>query len=65
MMMLLFAMQRTNKSVINRLFRIKKQYRDMLREGNHCLHFLYLKRGLRASESRLKSVKVTSLNHRC
>lgn len=52
-----FAMQRTNKVSLIVCSALKKQYRDMLREGNHCLHFLYLKGDYALIESRLKERK--------
>lgn len=52
-----FAMQRTNKVSLIVCSALKKQYRDMLREGNHCLHFLYLKGDYALIENRLKERK--------
>lgn len=52
-----FAMQRTNETSLIVCSALKKQYRDMLREGNHCLHFLYLKGDYSLIENRLKARK--------
>ena len=52
-----FAMQRTNEVSLIVCSALKKQYRDMLREGNQCLHFLYLKGDYSLIESRLKARK--------
>ncbi|EEG87536.1 carbohydrate kinase, thermoresistant glucokinase family [Proteus penneri ATCC 35198] len=52
-----FAMQRTNNVSLIVCSALKKQYRDMLRDGNQCLHFLYLKGDYELIESRLKARK--------
>ena len=52
-----FAMQRTNSVSLIVCSALKKQYRDMLRDGNQCLHFLYLKGDYELIESRLKARK--------
>lgn len=52
-----FAMQRTNEVSLIVCSALKKQYRDMLRDGNQCLHFLYLKGDYALIEERLKARK--------
>lgn len=52
-----FAMQRTNNLSLIVCSALKKQYRDMLRDGNKCLHFLYLKGDYALIEERLKARK--------
>jgi gluconokinase len=51
-----FAMQRTNK-VFDCVFRAEKTYRDLLRDGNPNLSFIYLKGDFEVIESRLKARK--------
>ncbi len=52
-----FAMQRTNKVSLIVCSALKKRYRDLLREGNDNLSFIYLKGDYDLIESRLKSRK--------
>lgn len=53
----IFAMQRTNDISLLVCSALKKRYRDMLREGNKNLHFIYLKGGYELIESRLMARK--------
>ena len=53
----IFAMQRTNDISLLVCSALKKSYRDMLREGNKHLHFIYLKGDFSLIESRLKARK--------
>ena len=52
-----FAMQRTNKVSLIVCSALKKAYRDILREGNPNLSFIYLKGDFEVIESRLKARK--------
>lgn len=52
-----FAMQRTNKISLIVCSALKKHYRDLLREGNPNLSFIYLKGDFDVIESRLKARK--------
>ncbi|BDH44237.1 gluconokinase [Salmonella enterica subsp. enterica serovar Choleraesuis] len=52
-----FAMQRTNKVSLIVCSALKKQYRDILREGNSNLSFVYLRGDFELIESRLKARK--------
>lgn len=52
-----FAMQRTNKVSLIVCSALKKSYRDILREGNPNLRFVYLKGDFDLIESRLKERK--------
>lgn len=52
-----FAMQRTNKVSLIVCSALKKHYRDLLREGNPNLSFIYLKGDYDLIESRLKARK--------
>ncbi len=52
-----FAMQRTNKVSLIVCSALKKHYRDLLREGNPNLSFIYLKGDFDVIESRLKARK--------
>ncbi|WP_058910410.1 gluconokinase [Entomohabitans teleogrylli] len=52
-----FAMQRTNKVSLIVCSALKKHYRDMLRDGNPNLSFIYLKGDYELIESRLKARK--------
>ncbi|EPH0093164.1 gluconokinase [Pluralibacter gergoviae] len=52
-----FAMQRTNKVSLIVCSALKKTYRDILREGNPNLSFIYLKGDFELIESRLKARK--------
>ncbi|MEA1063068.1 gluconokinase [Erwinia sp. HR93] len=52
-----FAMQRTNKISLIVCSALKKSYRDLLREGNPNLAFIYLKGDYALIESRLKARK--------
>lgn len=52
-----FAMQRTQAISIIVCSALKKHYRDMLRQGNDNLRFVYLKGDFDTIESRLKSRK--------
>ncbi|MEX0425547.1 gluconokinase [Providencia rettgeri] len=53
----IFAMQRTNKVSLVVSSALKKSYRDILREGNHNLYFIYLKGDAVVIEERLKARK--------
>ncbi|MEY0429816.1 gluconokinase [Providencia rettgeri] len=53
----IFAMQRTNKISLVVSSALKKNYRDILREGNHNLYFIYLKGDAVVIEERLKARK--------
>ncbi len=53
----IFAMQRTNQVALIVCSALKKEYRDILREGNKNLTFLYLKGDFDLIESRLKARK--------
>ncbi|KLN47209.1 gluconate kinase [Providencia rettgeri] len=53
----IFAMQRTNKISLVVSSALKKSYRDILREGNHNLYFIYLKGDAVVIEERLKARK--------
>ncbi|WP_272676730.1 gluconokinase [Providencia huaxiensis] len=53
----IFAMQRTNKVSLVVSSALKKSYRDILREGNHNLYFIYLKGDAVVIEDRLKARK--------
>ncbi|KLU15931.1 MULTISPECIES: gluconokinase [Xenorhabdus] len=53
----IFAMQRTNPISLLVCSALKKNYRDMLRDGNKNLSFLYMKGDLGLIESRLKARK--------
>lgn len=52
-----FAMQRTQAISIIVCSALKKSYRDILRQGNQNLQFIYLKGDFSTIESRLKSRK--------
>ena len=52
-----FAMQRTNKVSLIVCSALKKSYRDILREGNPNLSFIYMKGDFDVIESRLKARK--------
>ena len=52
-----FAMQRTNKVSLIVCSALKKTYRDLLRDGNPNLSFIYLKGDFGVIESRLKARK--------
>lgn len=52
-----FAMQRTNKVSLIVCSALKKKYRDMLRENNPNLSFIYLRGNFALIESRLKARK--------
>jgi gluconokinase len=52
-----FAMQRTNKVSLIVCSALKKSYRDILREGNPNLSFIYMKGDFEVIESRLKARK--------
>lgn len=52
-----FAMQRTNEVSLIVCSALKKQYRDLLREGNPNLSFVYLRGDFALIESRLKARK--------
>src|SRR5690606_7324124 len=52
-----FAMQRTNKVSLIVCSALKKHYRDLLRDGNPNLSFIYLKGDFDVIESRLKARK--------
>lgn len=52
-----FAMQRTQAISIIVCSALKKHYRDILRQGNENLRFVYLKGGFDTIESRLKARK--------
>ena len=53
----IFAMQRTTKISLVVSSALKKSYRDILREGNHNLYFIYLKGDAVVIEERLKARK--------
>ncbi|MDC9594029.1 gluconokinase [Xenorhabdus sp. IM139775] len=53
----IFAMQRTNDVSLLVCSALKKSYRDMLRDGNKNLSFLYMKGDFDLIESRLKARK--------
>ncbi|MDC9589294.1 gluconokinase [Xenorhabdus sp. XENO-10] len=53
----IFAMQRTNPASLLVCSALKKSYRDMLRDGNKNLSFLYMKGDFDLIESRLKARK--------
>lgn len=53
----IFAMQRTNEISLVVCSALKKSYRDILREGNKDLSFLYLKGDFDLIESRLRTRK--------
>ncbi|BET95589.1 gluconokinase [Xenorhabdus taiwanensis] len=53
----IFAMQRTNPISLLVCSALKKSYRDMLRDGNQNLSFLYMKGDFDLIESRLKARK--------
>ncbi|PHM69428.1 gluconokinase [Xenorhabdus kozodoii] len=53
----IFAMQRTNPISLLVCSALKKSYRDMLRDGNQNLSFLYMKGDCDLIESRLKARK--------
>ncbi|PHM62854.1 gluconokinase [Xenorhabdus ishibashii] len=53
----IFAMQRTNPISLLVCSALKKSYRDMLRDGNKNLSFLYMKGDFGLIESRLKARK--------
>ncbi|MBI6550277.1 gluconokinase [Xenorhabdus lircayensis] len=53
----IFAMQRTNHVSLLVCSALKKSYRDMLRDGNKNLSFLYMKGDFDLIESRLKARK--------
>lgn len=53
----IFAMQRTNGISLVVSSALKKSYRDILREGNHNLYFIYLKGDAVVIEERLKARK--------
>ncbi|EJD6377998.1 MULTISPECIES: gluconokinase [Providencia] len=53
----IFAMQRTNRVSLVVSSALKKSYRDILREGNHNLYFIYLKGDAVVIEERLKARK--------
>lgn len=52
-----FAMQRTNKVSLIVCSALKKKYRDMLRENNPNLSFIYLRGNFALIENRLKARK--------
>ncbi|MBS0855673.1 MULTISPECIES: gluconokinase [unclassified Tatumella] len=52
-----FAMQRTQAVSLIVCSSLKKSYRDILRQGNHNLNFIYLKGDFDTIESRLKARK--------
>ncbi|ADO46582.1 gluconokinase [[Enterobacter] lignolyticus] len=52
-----FAMQRTNKVSLIVCSALKKSYRDLLREGNPNLSFIYMKGDFSVIENRLKARK--------
>ncbi len=52
-----FAMQRTNVVSLIVCSALKRRYRDLLREGNPNLYFIYLKGDFELIESRLKARK--------
>ncbi|AXF78589.1 gluconokinase [Erwinia tracheiphila] len=52
-----FAMQRTKDVSLVVCSALKKRYRDMLRQGNENLSFIYLKGGFGTIESRLRARK--------
>ncbi|HEY3985547.1 gluconokinase [Cedecea sp.] len=52
-----FAMQRTNKVSLIVCSALKKHYRDLLRDGNPNLSFIYMKGDFGVIESRLKARK--------
>jgi gluconokinase len=52
-----FAMQRTNKVSLIVCSALKKRYRDLLRDGNPNLSFIYLKGEFDVIETRLKARK--------
>lgn len=52
-----FAMQRTNKVSLIVCSALKKHYRDLLRDGNPNLSFIYMKGDFEVIESRLKARK--------
>lgn len=52
-----FAMQRTNEVSLIVCSALKKSYRDILREGNENLSFVYLKGDFDTIESRLRARK--------
>jgi len=52
-----FAMQRTNKVSLIVCSALKKRYRDLLRDGNPNLSFIYLKGDFDVIETRLKARK--------
>ncbi|XOO20723.1 gluconokinase, GntK/IdnK-type [Edwardsiella ictaluri] len=52
-----FAMQRTNGIIADRLFGAEERYRDMLRDGNTNLSFIYLQGDFALIESRLLARK--------
>lgn len=52
-----FAMQRTNKVSLIVCSALKKRYRDILRDGNPNLSFIYLKGDFDVIESRLRARK--------
>ena len=53
----IFAIQRTNRVSLVVSSALKKSYRDILREGNHNLYFIYLKGDAVVIEERLKARK--------
>ncbi|WP_237386270.1 gluconokinase [Xenorhabdus sp. Sc-CR9] len=53
----IFAMQRTNHVSLLVCSALKKSYRDILRDGNKNLSFLYMKGDFELIESRLKARK--------
>lgn len=53
----IFAMQRTNEISLLVCSALKKQYRDILRQKNNHLHFLYLQGDFALIENRLKARK--------
>lgn len=52
-----FAMQRTNKVSLIVCSALKKHYRDLLRDGNPNLSFIYMKGDFEVIENRLKARK--------
>lgn len=52
-----FAMQRTNKVSLIICSALKKRYRDLLREGNPNLSFIYMQGSREVIETRLKARK--------
>ncbi|WP_187488961.1 gluconokinase [Duffyella gerundensis] len=52
-----FAMQRTQPISIIVCSALKKQYRDILRQGNHNLKFIYMKGDFDTIEARLRARK--------